>query len=301
MYWKIELLELPRIRFAHSHSTSSYDMRFEKEPDFMELCCYQQGDCWFRYEDEGEQYVQAPAFVLRDGSRNYRIFSRETVCSHITVGLESAKRIQRISREELLRDYQHKKNVTAVFYLPVNGLRIHRESAAESLLQQLIYRFSLSDAEQSLRCTSVLFELLAVLTAESVREAMLHSGTLSASGLRIAQNAVGYIMEHISENLNVEALSRQLNVSPGYLRVLFKAYTGESVIRYMNGVRIRKIQELMVFRNLTLREAGELTGLQDENYCSRLFRQYTGMSAREYLAFRRIEAGGGDRIERKEK
>ena len=55
------------------------------------------------------------------------------------------------------------------------------------------------------------------------------------------------------------------------------------MIDYTNAIRIERVKELMLTRNLRLREAGESVGLTDENYASRLFKKYTGLSVREYL------------------
>ena len=283
MYLKIVMEELPKIKFAHVHATEHYDLTLGGGKHFLEIGCYQQGDTIWEYEDGTEILYQVPQLNVRLGHRKIRAYSLEGAGKHITVGLNVRYSWQRMTREELLADYQCRQPEELAFYFPEEGLPSREDSPAETLLQQLINRFAVADREQSLRCMSILFELLGVLTAETVRMAMLQTGTLSPAGLRYAHKAVRYIADHLPEKLTVEDLAEQLNISTGYLSALFKAYTGTSVIKYVNAAKMEQVRQLLLFRHMSLREAGESVGISDENYCSRLFRQYTGMSVREYL------------------
>ena len=289
MYLKITLKELPRITLAHSHSTNHYDIQFPGGgPDRLEIACYQQGNAVWSYEDGTEIPVEVPRFMLRQGQIPMRAYSDEADCRHITVGFQAKYDLQKLDRNQLLSDSQNRHTGEMTFYMPEEGLSIRENSVGEAVLTQLISRYAVADREQSLRCMATLFELLSVLTAETLRMAVLQEGTLSPAGLRYAQKAVRYIASHLSEKLTVEELAERLDISTGYLGTLFKAYTGTSVVKYVNGAKMEKVQQLLLFRKMTLREAGESVGISDENYCSRLFKQYTGMSVREFLKCQRI-------------
>lgn len=140
--------------------------------------------------------------------------------------------------------------------------------------------YAVPGASSALRCAGLFLELLAALTDEVLRRAMVEAGQVSPSGIRYAQRAARYLAEHLTEKLSVEAVAGELGISSSYLSALFKAYTGRSLVDYGNAIRVERIRELMVSRRLTLREA---VGIPDENYASRLFRKYAGISAREYL------------------
>ena len=67
----------------------------------------------------------------------------------------------------------------------------------------------------------------------------------------------------------------------GYLGKIFKNYTGRTVIEYINIAKLNKVRELMQDRGLSLKEAGEQTGFENEHYLSRLYKKLMGRSARE--------------------
>lgn len=283
MYYKIILQELPSIQFAHSHTTDHYEMHPGKHPGFLEIVCYQQGNTIWEYPDGSVTEIQVPHFIVRLGDLPCHAYSPALNCKHITTGINARHSWLRLNREELLEDIQQRQPGELAFYIPEDGLPVRENSPSEALLQQLINRFAVTDREQNLRSISLLFELMGVLTAETAQMAMLQKGTLSPAGIRYAKKAVRYIAAHLSEKLTVEALAAQLDISTGYLSVLFKAYTGTGIIKYINAARMERVRQLLLFRHMSLREAGENVGISDENYCSRLFKQYTGIPVREYL------------------
>lgn len=283
MYLKIILEELPKIKFAHVHATEHYDLRLGGIENFLEIGCYLEGNTVWEFENGNRILYQVPQWNLHLGEQKIRAYSLVGAGKHITVGINVRYSWLRLNREELLEDIQQRQPGELAFYIPEDGLPVRENSPSEALLQQLINRFAVADREQNLRSISLLFELMGVLTAETTQMAMLQEGTLSPAGLRYAKKAVRYIADHLSEKLTVEDLAAQLDISTGYLSVLFKAYTGTGIIKYINAARMERVRQLLLFRHMSLREAGENVGIRDENYCSRLFKQYTGIPVREYL------------------
>ena len=88
----------------------------------------------------------------------------------------------------------------------------------------------------------------------------------------------------MDKKLTVGEIAGYLHISDGYFSRLFKSVTGQTVIEYVNRVKLERVRDLIASRQATLREAGESVGIYDENYLSRLFRQYMGLTVREYAA-----------------
>ena len=57
--------------------------------------------------------------------------------------------------------------------------------------------------------------------------------------------------------------------------------TGTTIISYINRLKLEKIKNLVINKGISLRQAGESVGIYDENYLSRLFKQYYGKSISE--------------------
>ena len=89
MYQKLILEEFPEIRFAHPYTTAHYDIAFPSCPGMM-------------VEGDGSR-VEIPegAFFFTTFDRPFRMFSEEAGCSHITVGVRGAFRLEAVSREEV--------------------------------------------------------------------------------------------------------------------------------------------------------------------------------------------------------
>lgn len=281
MYQKLILEEFPEIRFAHPYTTAHYDIAFPSCPGMMELTFFEKGAVT-RVEGDGSR-VEIPegAFFFTTFDRPFRMFSEEAGCSHITVGVRGAFRLEAVSREEV--GGWKGEGAAPAALLPRGPLVLGRDHGAAGLLRSLVNLYAVPGAPSALRCAGLFLELLAALTDEVLRRAMVEAGQVSPSGIRYAQRAARYLAEHLTEKLSVEAVAGELGISSSYLSALFKAYTGRSLVDYGNAIRVERIRELMVSRRLTLREAGEAVGIPDENYASRLFRKYAGISAREYL------------------
>ncbi len=287
MYEKLTIHELPHICFAHAYATSSYDLSFSERRNFMELTFYEQGDVIRQAPGVPDRLIPEQTFSMQIFDAPFRLYSQASACRHMTVGFEAAYERTAVTRKEVLTGGKSEQSDCLSLFLPEIFLRTSDAVKMEGLLRRIIALHHLPDAAQQLRCTALLFELLATLNEETIRAALLEEGSLSPSALLYAQRAVRYIAAHLQEKISVRTLAEQLGVSAGYLSGLFKAYTGSSVTGYINAIRVERIKELICDQRLGLREAGESVGLTDENYASRLFRQYTGQSVREFLRERR--------------
>lgn len=96
------------------------------------------------------------------------------------------------------------------------------------------------------------------------------------------QKAINYIDFHYSEQISLSILSEIASVSTSYLSTQFKKEVGLSVIDYVNQNRVQRARTIMITTNLPIHEISEMIGILDENYFTRIFKRYTGVSPREY-------------------
>ncbi|MBP3873882.1 MAG: response regulator [Lachnospiraceae bacterium] len=94
--------------------------------------------------------------------------------------------------------------------------------------------------------------------------------------------ACKYIQENFRNELSLDDVSKEVNVSPYYFSKLFKEEVGENFIDYLTSLRINNAKELLRRPPLSVREAGMQSGYPDPNYFSRIFKKQTGMTPREY-------------------
>ncbi len=98
------------------------------------------------------------------------------------------------------------------------------------------------------------------------------------------KRAKTYIQEHYSNDISLDEVSREVNISPYYFSKLFKEEAGENFIEYLTNVRIGKAKEMLENPVLSIKEVSILSGYADPNYFSRIFKKQTDMTPSEYKA-----------------
>ena len=131
------------------------------------------------------------------------------------------------------------------------------------------------------------FEALgAVLTHELVR---LDSGAPSSvppvrGGLAAWQQriAIGYIEEHIADQIPLAQLAQLVRLSPHYFCRAFKQSFGMPPIRYHSSRRIERAKVLLADRALSVTEIGFKLGFSETSSFTSGFRKATGLTPTRY-------------------
>ena len=98
----------------------------------------------------------------------------------------------------------------------------------------------------------------------------------------VVSRAKAYIQEHYMDEISLDEVSREVNISPYYFSKLFKEEAGENFIDYLTRIRIEKAKQLLAGRSLSISEISTKVGYRDSNYFSRIFKKQTDKTPREY-------------------
>jgi AraC-like DNA-binding protein len=93
------------------------------------------------------------------------------------------------------------------------------------------------------------------------------------------------IQDQIDTNfsLNLNAMSKELTLSPGYIsREFSKYFDSLSFGEYIRKVRVDKSKELLVSGNHSQAQIAYLTGFSDQSHFIRVFKKNAGMTPTEY-------------------
>ncbi len=96
------------------------------------------------------------------------------------------------------------------------------------------------------------------------------------------ERCLNYIHENYAHDFPIEALAKQVYVSPSYLFRIFRKKTGVTPMRYRNLVRVDKAKLLLLDRALKMEEVAERVGFEDAKYFARVFKKETGASPSEF-------------------
>lgn len=135
---------------------------------------------------------------------------------------------------------------------------------------------------RGLKMRTAMYECLTLLTEYAVLQARQRLEHREKLRSRCTVKAIAYIREHLSEKMAVETVAEAAGVKYGLLKKKFRQDMNMSLVEYINQTRIRQVENLITVQGMKLEEAGAQVGIGDPDYLSRLFRQCTGITVREY-------------------
>jgi two-component system response regulator YesN len=98
----------------------------------------------------------------------------------------------------------------------------------------------------------------------------------------VVERTKRYIHENYMNSISLSDISRQFEVSDGYLCRLFKEKTGENLFYYISRIRIEKSIELMETTDLSTNEIAEKVGYENANYFIKVFKKITQKTVSEF-------------------
>ena len=96
------------------------------------------------------------------------------------------------------------------------------------------------------------------------------------------QKAVLMIDSDLSADLSLTSLAARQNISAGYLSAVFKRDTKKTLSQYIREKRINHASHLLQTTHLQIQTVASSCGIMDVQYFSKLFKQETGMTPKEY-------------------
>ncbi len=91
-----------------------------------------------------------------------------------------------------------------------------------------------------------------------------------------------YIREHLKEDIALDTMAQQVNMSPSYFSHIFKEEMKISFTDYVNRMKIQRACELLKDPRLKVNEVAIRVGIENFNYFSVLFKKINGVSPNAY-------------------
>lgn len=99
---------------------------------------------------------------------------------------------------------------------------------------------------------------------------------------QMVQKIVDIVQEESQQDLNLSVLAEELHINVVYLGQLFKKETQSSFSQYLNQIRIRKAQQLLLHTEKNIAEIAEEIGYNNTNYFSKMFKKLNGLTPKEF-------------------
>lgn len=94
--------------------------------------------------------------------------------------------------------------------------------------------------------------------------------------------ALNYIDAHYSEQIQLDDLSRLLNLNQSYFCRLFKQATNSTFIEYLNFVRVCKAERMLSATTDSIGDISLNLGFASVSYFNKIFRRFKGCTPTEY-------------------
>lgn len=98
----------------------------------------------------------------------------------------------------------------------------------------------------------------------------------------IIKNALMYMYENYTQKLALADVADQCYVSSWHLSKLLNQYTGKGFFEIINIIRIDKAKHILRNTTLKIQDISDKVGFQDVTHFSRIFKNHTGVSPKEY-------------------
>ena len=116
--------------------------------------------------------------------------------------------------------------------------------------------------------------LQSFMTAAFTRKDSPHA----ASVYKIVQ----YIQKNYRRKIELQDIAEHLHMTKSYLRRFFKKETGDTIVNYINRVRINNSKLLLADTKVPLAEVALLCGFEDQIYFTKVFRRFVGVTPLKY-------------------
>ncbi|MBV7328240.1 AraC family transcriptional regulator [Chloroflexi bacterium TSY] len=99
-----------------------------------------------------------------------------------------------------------------------------------------------------------------------------------------------HIQTHLEDNLSLEALAQQADLSPFHFHRIFRATIGETVKQYVQRLRLERAAYFLKIQDASIIDVAVCLGYQSHETFTRAFRRQFGIAPKEYRTAHRFVA-----------
>jgi len=99
---------------------------------------------------------------------------------------------------------------------------------------------------------------------------------------KVTREVTQLIRSQYMQDIHLDMLARQVNLTPSYLSQLFKKETGSGIAKFINTVRLDEARKMLLGTNMRVSEICLAAGYTDLSYFCSLFRNMYGATPAQY-------------------
>jgi AraC-like DNA-binding protein len=151
----------------------------------------------------------------------------------------------------------------------------------ENCIFKIIQESKENNIEKNITLKIYFLELLIIINKFSFKSKDIKFEHPSEQHKRITE-IINYINFNYMNDIGLDSVAREFFISEAHLSRAFKKVTGFSFIEYLQSLRIKEAQRLLVETRFNISEIAEQVGYQSITNFGRVFKSINGISPREY-------------------
>ena len=182
---------------------------------------------------------------------------------------------------------RQKNDVTEKYISPIvtsqiriNNLAVQNEPELQETVNTLFTVLGMQPEFYELEVYGLLFRLFCSLYVK--KQIVSAKKSMPNHQIQTVLRLLEWIERNIAEPISLDKLSELFGLNKKYLCRIFKAYTSKTVIEYVNELRIENACYELSVRGKNITEASYDSGFNDLSYFCKVFKQYKGMTPREF-------------------
>ena len=270
--------EIPKIVWACKTTVDRYCWENRNKENMIEFSLCRSSEQVLIRGDRAPERLSGESFFCLVGDEKCKSYAADGVSVEI---LSVAVRFERLSYESRELDLEDSAN-REVLLLP--QLQTHMSEQTVARLEMLMYRiveaYTEHSAASELLCASLVLQMMQELDrvarqgVRAKRDKYVHY---------YVDKAKAIISMRYAERLTVKEVARELSITPNYLSALFKACVGISFSDCLLEIRMKRAAVLLREENLHESIVAARVGYDELGHFRRRFKQYFGVSIRDYL------------------
>ncbi len=229
-------------------------------------------------------------FRIRDGLSRLiqRLNMGVKVIGEAENGLEGLKMIQDLQPDIVITDIRMPK---------IEGLEMIRKAREMNIGCTFIIlsgyaEFRYAQTAISYGVTDYLLKPVTISDVKKLLEKLNPQEEAVAETSEEYSDLVNIIMNAVKRDyatrISLSTYAEEYKVTPQYISMLFTKETGMTFSAYVRKIRMEKAKELLLTTDMKIYEVAVAVGYPEQKYFSKVFKEYTGVSAKQFVLQKKV-------------
>lgn len=172
--------------------------------------------------------------------------------------------------EEVHSQHLQPENARYIAFLLFTDISRQYPTATKAIYEETIQKIRQSTTVYQLK--QMLEDVLQIVSEQPVEKQISEA----------TQQVIELVRKDYTQDLTLKMVADELHLNAVYLGQLFKKEMHSSFSQYLNQVRIKKAQQLLLYSNQNINEIADEIGYNNTNYFSKMFKKLNGITPKEF-------------------